>query len=71
MSKTAIVYFSRKGQNYWNGSIRNNEGSGLGGSERDIKKLCPGAEVVPGLSIRGCAVNDAFREITDWARRII
>ena len=23
MSKTLIVYYSRKGENYWNGSIRN------------------------------------------------
>ena len=23
MSKTLIVYYSRKGENYWNGSIKN------------------------------------------------
>ena len=27
-----------------------NEGSGMGGSERDLKNLCKGATVKPGLS---------------------
>lgn len=29
------------------------EGSGMGSSERDIKKLCPDAKVVKGLAIQG------------------
>ncbi|ABP66710.1 hypothetical protein Csac_1097 [Caldicellulosiruptor saccharolyticus DSM 8903] len=33
------------------------EGSGLGSSERDIKKLCPKANVLPGLAIRGSSVT--------------
>ena len=37
-----------------------NEGSGMGGSERDIKKTCPGANVKAGLSVTGSqAVNSA------------
>ena len=32
-----------------------NEGSGMGGSERDIKRACPGATVKNGLSITGSA----------------
>ena len=46
-----------------------NGGSGLGGSEQDIRKLCPGAEITPGLSVRGCDVNESYQKITDWARR--
>lgn len=29
------------------------EGSGLGSSERDIKRLCPTAKVLPGLRSKG------------------
>ena len=43
-----------------------NEGSGLGRSENDIKKLCPTAKVQRGLSIWGSAVKDAAGDITDW-----
>jgi hypothetical protein len=35
------------------------EGSGIGSSERDIKKLCPNAKVLPGISIRGGSVASA------------
>lgn len=33
------------------------EGSGMGSSERDIKKLCPNAKVLSGLAIKGCSVK--------------
>ena len=34
------------------------EGSGLGRSEGDIRKICPGAKVLKGLAIRGGSVTD-------------
>jgi len=43
-----------------------NEGSGMGHSEGDIKKLCPRAIVLKGLAIRGTAVKGAERDIADW-----
>jgi flavodoxin len=43
-----------------------NEGSGMGHSESDIKKLCPKAKVQKGLAIRGTAVKDAEGDIADW-----
>ena len=55
MAKTLIAYFSRADENYFGGAMRcvkvgktilplcTNEGSGMGGSEREIKKTCPGA----------------------------
>lgn len=43
-----------------------NEGSGLGHSESDIKKLCPKAKVLKGLAIRGSAVKGAEGDIADW-----
>jgi flavodoxin len=42
------------------------EGNGLGSSERDIKKLCPTATVLPGLAIRGCTVKNAEGIIKSW-----
>ena len=42
------------------------EGSGLGGSERDIRKLCPEAKVLPGLAIRGGSVKGAGETIKSW-----
>lgn len=42
------------------------EGSGLGSSERDIKKLCPDAKVLPGLAIRGGSVKSADNSLKSW-----
>lgn len=48
-----------------------NEGSGLGHSEADLKKLCPGATVGEGLSIRGSQVDESQSVIEDWVKRIV
>lgn len=45
------------------------EGSGMGRSESDIKKLCPGAKVKKGLPIRGGSVKDAEKEIFQWIEK--
>jgi flavodoxin len=45
------------------------EGSGIGGSERDIKKLCPNAKVLPGLAIRGGSVAGADNLVKNWLSR--
>lgn len=42
------------------------EGSGMGSSERDLKKLCPNANVLSGLVIRGSRVNEADEAIAEW-----
>ena len=42
------------------------EGSGMGSSIEDIKRLCPGAIVEPGLAIRGGDVKRAKEEIKKW-----
>ena len=44
------------------------EGSRMGHSESDIKKLCPHATVLNGLSIRGGSVRGAEKEISTWLR---
>lgn len=42
------------------------EGSGMGSSVKDIKKLCPAAKVETGLAIRGGNVQHSERDIRDW-----
>ena len=45
------------------------EGSGLGNSERDIRKLCPNANVLPGIAIRGGSVKSAGNSVKSWLSR--
>lgn len=42
------------------------EGSGMGGSENDIRKLCPGARVEKGLAIRGGNVSSSEPAVRRW-----
>ena len=43
-----------------------NEGSGMGSSEADIRKLCPGCILKTGLSIKGCRVSASGSLIGQW-----
>ncbi len=43
-----------------------NEGSGMGGSERDIKKTCPGAAVKAGLPIIGSQAANSKAVVQKW-----
>lgn len=45
------------------------EGSGLGHSIDDIKKVCPGAEVKDGLAIRGGSAASSDRLIKEWLKQ--
>ena len=38
----------------------------MGGSERDIKRACPGAEVKKGLSITGSQAANARGAVQKW-----
>ena len=46
-----------------------NEGSGMGSSPADIKKLCPGADIRRGLSVAGSRVNEADGVISGWLEK--
>ncbi len=46
------------------------EGSGLGRSLSDIKKLCPKSTVMDGFAIRGGDVKNAKDEIAEWLGKI-
>ena len=48
-----------------------NEGSGMGSSERDLKKICTGATVERGLSIRGCETAKSEKKVSDWAKGLV
>ena len=43
-----------------------NEGSGMGGSERDIRRACPGASVKSGLSITGSSAANSESSVKRW-----
>jgi flavodoxin len=44
------------------------EGSGLGRSENDIKKVCPNAKVFTGIAIRGSSVTGADNMVNSWLK---
>lgn len=46
------------------------EGSGMGHSVADIKKMCPKSTVLEGLPIRGSYVKRAQEDVTKWLRKI-
>ena len=61
----------------WNGRrlapFCTNEGGSMGMGEREMGRLCKGAEVLPGLAIHGADVETEKekKRITDWAERIM
>ena len=45
-----------------------NEGSGMGSSEREIKKTCPGADVKKGLPITGSEAANSKGSVERWLK---
>ena len=45
-----------------------NEGSGMGSSEREIKKICPGAAVKKGLPITGSTAANSKSSVARWLK---
>lgn len=48
-----------------------NEGSGMGGSERDLKKICKGAKVEKGLSIHCAEAAQSRSKVEAWVRKMV
>jgi flavodoxin len=46
------------------------EGSGLGQSVRDMKKLCPNSRVLDGLAIKGGSVNRNQNDVSAWLHKL-
>ena len=61
---TFLEQFDFSGKNIM--PLCTNEGSGMGSSEREIKKTCPGAEVKKGLSITGSEAANASGSVKRW-----
>jgi flavodoxin len=61
---TFLEKYNFSGKTIW--PFCTNEGSGMGTSESDIRKIVPGAEVKKGLSIHGGSVKNAREEIAAW-----
>ena len=48
-----------------------NEGSGMGGSERDLKNICKGAKVKAGLSVHGAESAESESKVIAWAKKSV
>ena len=48
-----------------------NEGSGMGSSERDLKKICKGAPIKSGLSIHGAESEKSESKVAAWAKKSV
>ena len=49
--------------------LMTHEGSGLGSSVRDLKKICKGASFGDGLAVHGAEAADSASAITEWAKK--
>lgn len=45
------------------------EGSGMGQSENDIRKLCPSAVLEKSTAIKGSSVNSADKQLENWINK--
>ena len=46
------------------------EGSGMGNSEKDIRRLAPRAKLEKGLALRGGRIQQAESEIQAWLNQL-
>lgn len=47
-----------------------NEGSGMGSSERDIKRICTGARILQGLPVHGAESDRSEKQVKDWLAKL-
>ena len=52
-------------------AVMTHEGSGLGSCERDLKKLCRGAEFGKGLAVHGADASRSESTVASWAKRSV
>lgn len=64
MPKTLLIYDSRKTVI----PFCTNEGSGLGGSKRDLKSIRKGASFKSGLSVHVAEAEQSKSKVTNWAK---
>lgn len=49
--------------------VMTHEGSGMGSSERDLKRICKGADVGPGLAVHGADAAASRSNVEAWAKK--
>lgn len=52
-------------------ALMTHEGSGLGKSERDLRKICKGAAFGSGIAVHGADAMKSERAVADWAEKSI
>ncbi|MBU3201104.1 NAD(P)H-dependent oxidoreductase [Clostridium estertheticum] len=52
-------------------AVMTHEGSGLGSSERDLKKIGKGASFGSGLAVRGADSAGSENKVASWAKKVI
>ena len=50
-------------------ALMTHEGSGLGNSERDLRKICKGAIFGTGIAVHGADAEKAQIAVTNWAKK--
>lgn len=50
-------------------ALMTHEGSGLGSSERDLRKICKGAEFGTGIAIHGADAAASENAVAEWAKK--
>ena len=61
---TFLEHFDFSGKTIY--PLCTNEGSGMGSSERDLKKTLAGAKIAAGLSVSGSSVNSCDSQLRRW-----
>lgn len=52
-------------------AVMTHEGSGLGSSERDLKKICKGASFGKGLAVHGADAARSESTVAAWAKKVV
>ena len=52
-------------------AVMTHEGSGLGSCERDLKKLCTGADFGKGLAVHGADASKSESTVSAWAKKAV
>ena len=50
-------------------ALMTHEGSGLGNSERDLRKICKGARFGTGIAVHGADSMKSEKAVADWAKK--
>ncbi len=51
--------------------LMTHEGSGLGHSENDLRRICKGAKLGRGLAVSGSAAQTSEAAVSDWAKKCV